>query len=61
MGGFRPILNLKPLNKFIRYEHFKMENLQSVRFLLGEGDWMVKLDLIVPILQFRSIPLTKNL
>jgi hypothetical protein len=61
MGGFRSILNLKPLNKFIRYEHFKMENLQSVRFLLGEGDWMVKLDLIVPILQFRSIPLTKNL
>jgi hypothetical protein len=45
MGGFRPILNLKPLNKFIRYEHFKMENLQSVRFLLREGDWMVKLDL----------------
>jgi hypothetical protein len=45
MGGFRPILNLKPLNEFIRYEHFKMENLQSVRFLLREGDWMVKLDL----------------
>jgi hypothetical protein len=45
MGGFRSILNLKPLNKFIRYEHFKMENLQSVRFLLREGDWMVKLDL----------------
>lgn len=45
MGGFRPIVNLKPLNKFIEYEHFKMENLQTVRFLLREGDWMVKLDL----------------
>ncbi len=44
-GGFRPIVNLKPLNKFIKYEHFKMENLQAVRFLLREGDWMVKVDL----------------
>lgn len=24
-GGFRPIVNLKPLNSFIRYEHFKMK------------------------------------
>ena len=23
-GGFRPIINLKPLNQWIRYEHFKM-------------------------------------
>ncbi|KZS08843.1 Uncharacterized protein APZ42_027054 [Daphnia magna] len=45
MGGFRPIVNLKPLNKFIKYEHFKMENLQAVRFLSREEDWMVKVDL----------------
>jgi hypothetical protein len=44
-GGFRPIINLKPLNRFIRYEHFKMENLESARFLLRKGDWMAKLDL----------------
>ncbi len=44
-GGFRPIVNLKPLNQFIQYEHFKMENLDSGRFLLRKGDWMVKLDL----------------
>ena len=37
-GGFRPIVNLKPLNKFIKYEHFKMENLDSARFIFGEGD-----------------------
>ena len=42
---FRPIGNLKPLNKFIRYEHFKMEGLDSVRFLLQKGDYMIKLDL----------------
>ena len=44
-GGFRPIVNLKPLNQFIRYEHFKMENLDSARYVLGKGDGMVKLDL----------------
>jgi hypothetical protein len=37
-GGFRPIVNLKSLNRFIRYEHFKMENLDSARFLLRKGD-----------------------
>jgi hypothetical protein len=44
-GGHRPIVNLKPLNKFIVYEHFKMENLETVRFLVRKGDWFVKLDL----------------
>jgi hypothetical protein len=44
-NGFRPIVNLKPLNKFIVYEHFKMENLETVRYLVREGDWFVKLDL----------------
>ena len=29
----------------VKREHFKMENLQSVRFLLRLRDWMVKLDL----------------
>ncbi|KZS06356.1 Uncharacterized protein APZ42_030218 [Daphnia magna] len=43
-GKFRPIINLKPLNRHIQYEHFKMENLETVRFLLRQGDWMVKLD-----------------
>jgi hypothetical protein len=45
MGGFRPIVNLKPLNSFVRYEHFKMENLETVRFLVRKGDLFVKLDL----------------
>ncbi len=43
-GGFRPIVNLKPVNHFIRYEHFQMESLETVRFLVREGDWFVKLD-----------------
>jgi hypothetical protein len=44
-GSFRPIVNLRPLNSCIRYEHFKMENLNSVRSLLREEDFMVKIDL----------------
>ncbi|KZS18186.1 Uncharacterized protein APZ42_015705 [Daphnia magna] len=40
-----PIINLKRLNAFIRYQHFKMEGLDCVRYLLQRGDWMVKLDL----------------
>ncbi len=44
-GGFRPIVNLKGLNRFVRYEHFKMEGLQTVKALVRKGDWMVKLDL----------------
>lgn len=44
-GGFRPIINLKFLNEFITYHHFKMENISLVKHLLSPGDWMVKLDL----------------
>ena len=44
-GGHRPIVNFKPLDKFIVYEHFKMENLETVRFLVRKGDWFIKLDL----------------
>ncbi|KZR96891.1 Uncharacterized protein APZ42_008524, partial [Daphnia magna] len=45
MEGFRSIVNLKPLNKFIKYEHFKMEDLETVLFLVRKGGWFIKLDL----------------
>lgn len=44
-GGHRPIINLKPLNRFVEYEHFKMESLKSVKFLVREREWMTKVDL----------------
>ena len=44
-GGFRVILNLKRLNQFLAYRHFKMEGLDCVKYLIERGDWMVKLDL----------------
>ncbi|XP_063289505.1 uncharacterized protein LOC134573649 [Pelobates fuscus] len=44
-GGVRPVINLRPLNAFIQYRHFKMEGIHCLRDLLLPGDWMVKLDL----------------
>jgi len=44
-GTWRPIVNLKPLNSFVRYEHFKMEGLATARHLLQRGDYLGKIDL----------------
>ena len=44
-GQYRPIINLKQLNNFVPYHHFKMEGLKDVKYLLKKGDWMCKLDL----------------
>lgn len=43
---WRPILNLKPLNKrFIRPKRFRMETLASILPLLQEGMWAATIDL----------------
>jgi hypothetical protein len=44
-GGQRPVVNLRPLNQYIPYEHFKMEGIHMLRDLLRKGDYMVKIDL----------------
>ena len=44
-GDLRPVINLRPLNKFIIHKHFKMENLQNVTQLVRKGDYMVTIDL----------------
>ena len=41
----RGCLDLRPLNRYLRYEHFKMEGLQTVRDLLRCRDYMAKVDL----------------
>lgn len=43
--GYRVILNLKPLNEFVVYRHFKMETLQSVLELMTENCYMATIDL----------------
>ena len=44
-GQFRPVINLRPLNRFLRYHHFKMEGIHLLQDLLQEGDWMCRIDL----------------
>lgn len=44
-GGWQLIINLKQLNSFIPYQHFKMEGLDCVKFVLKKGDWLVKINL----------------
>jgi hypothetical protein len=55
-GGNRSVVNLKPLNQFLGYEHFKMEGIHMLRDLLKKEDFLVKIDLkdaylTVPILK----------
>lgn len=44
-GKIRIILNLKPLNKFMVYEHFKMEHIDYVTELIHSNDWFGSIDL----------------
>ena len=44
-GGSRPIFNLKQLNEFVIYEHFKMERFQVVKNMMIKNDFMCKIDL----------------
>ena len=44
-GSLRIILNLKPLNEFIRYEKFKMQTIQTCINLMSEGCYMASIDL----------------
>ena len=44
-GSHRLILNLKKLNEYVTYHHFKMESLQSAVQLLKKDYWMAVLDL----------------
>ena len=42
---WRPIINLKPLNQFLRYRHFKMEGITTVRHTVRRDDFLAKVDL----------------
>ena len=45
LKGFRPVINLKYLNEFLVFHHFKMEGLHMLNSLVNKGDFFVKLDL----------------
>ena len=44
-GKFQPVINLKYLNEFIQYDHFKQETFSTVLDLLQKGDYMTSIDL----------------
>ena len=44
-GNSRPLINLKELNVFLKYDHFKMEGIHLLRDLLQPQDWLGKIDL----------------
>ena len=44
-GDWRPILDLKPLNEFVKTRHFKMEHLGEVLPLVSKGAWMGSVDI----------------
>ena len=44
-GEMRPVINLKPLNKYLQKKHFKMDTLSKVLNLVEKGDWALTIDL----------------
>ena len=44
-GGFRPVIDLSVLNKFIPRMRFRMETNASVLSAIRRGDWMMSVDL----------------
>ena len=44
-GGFRPILNLRELNTYLKVPHFKMETLKTIICALEQNDWALSMDL----------------
>jgi hypothetical protein len=44
-GGLRPVLNLKPLNRYLPIQHFKMETMTTITNLLQPGDYLTSIDL----------------
>ena len=44
-GGYRLIMDLSDLNKYIKKIHFKMDGLSTISSLIGSDDFMASLDL----------------
>ena len=44
-GSWRPVINLKALNRHVITRHFKMESIRTVKGLMMKRDWLLKLDL----------------
>ena len=56
-GTYRMILNLKPLNEFVLYHHFKMDTIQTALKLMRPGCFMASVDLKDA---YYSVPVAKE-
>ena len=56
-GDLRLVINLKDLNQFLAFHHFKVESFQTAKDLIQEGDWTIKLDLKEA---YHSVPVTPD-
>ena len=50
-------LNLKPLNEFVSYHHFKMDTIQTALKLMRPGSFMTSVDLKDA---YYSVPVAKE-
>lgn len=41
----RPVINLRPLNRYFKKQHFKMDTFSKVLNIVRQGDWAISLDL----------------
>ena len=55
-GGWRPIIDLSHLNKYVAVSKFRMETVQSVLSSVRRGDWMISIDLKDAYLQVPVHP-----
>jgi hypothetical protein len=44
-GGFRPVIDVSRLNKFVECPHFKMETVHTICQAMRPGDWSFAIDL----------------
>ena len=44
-GDLRSVINLKPLNQYLRSQHFKMDCMKKFINLAKKGDWAISIDL----------------
>ena len=44
-GEMRPVINLRPLNRYLVKKHFKMDTMTKILQLVEKGDWSITLDL----------------
>ena len=55
-GGFRPILNLRELNTYLKVPHFKMETQKTIICALEQNDWALSMDLKDAYLHVAMFP-----